>query len=173
MLLYHQSDKENLISIIKDGQIKSSYNTKIKNQNPYDVYLKYIFFNTIPDNLKLTKKMFQYGIFFDSSILLNQTFYTNKCHSAGNISSSNKYKFNDLIKINTILDKLYKYSISIIQNQSYSILSVFQEIFIKKEPKLKYAKYISIQNRIEDKDLINLIKLLYPHIQIIVSNIKF
>ena len=107
MLLCHSTKIETLKNIYNDDKLYPSCITLNKNQNPYDFYLKYLFFYTIPDNEALIKTQnSSLTFYFDSNILANKTFYTNKLHSAGNLESSKKYeKYNKYINI--ILKKLF------------------------------------------------------------------
>ena len=171
MLLYHKTDKEYFEQILSDGKLKPSSKTKNKNENPYNFFSKYIFFNTIPKTQ--LKNFVGIGICFDQSILLNKVFYTNENHSAGNLKSSKKYKISDNNKLTKVLYSLYRHSLNIVKaiKMEIFVLSVFQEIFTKFEPSLKDAKYIILKN--DEPKLISKIKELYPHITIIISEVKF
>ena len=167
MLLVHETTDKNLFKILNDSRLRSSSKTKIKNFNPYNVHLVYTFYYTIPDNIKCINKLNKCCILFESSILLNHIFYTNKNHSAGNINSSIKYNYSDINIINNILDKLYKYSYRIMKKIKtlYWTLGVFQEIFTKIQPKIINAKYITIDAN--NTKLKKLIIEKYPHIRIV------
>jgi hypothetical protein len=70
--LFHETDIENLYDIIDNKLLLSSYITKNKNQNPYDIYLPYIFMNCC------IKEDFQYlspyTFIFSSTICHSYTF---------------------------------------------------------------------------------------------------
>ena len=171
MLLYHKTNEEYFEQILSDGKLKPSSKTKNKNENPYNFFSKYIFFNTIPKTQ--LKNFVGIGICFDQSILLNKVFYTNENHSAGNLKSSKKYKISDNNELTKVLYSLYRHSLNIVKaiKMEIFVLSVFQEIFTKFEPSLKDAKYIILRK--DEPKLISKIKDLYPHITIIISEVKF
>lgn len=170
MLLYHNTTMKHFKYILLDGKLKPSSKTKRRMENPYDFYSPYIFFNAIPKTqLDSFANISSIGICFDSSILLNNTFYTNNNHSAGNVQTSNKYKTSDRKELYKILYRLYRKSLKTVKsiNQSLWVLSVFQEVFIRVEPHLINAKYILLPNN--DKKLIKKIHNKYPHINIIIA----
>ena len=178
MLLYHSTDYGYISAILNDGKLKPSSKTKKQNENPYNKFLPYVFFNTFPHKMKYIKQFLaksdSVGIIFDSSILKNHVFYTNKNHSAGISSKTKKYD-KKTKNINNILYNLYKHSLQIIKKikSEYWILSTFQEVFTKVEPKLKDCKYILLPNSKDENTTKQIektekkIKKMYPHITII------
>ena len=107
------------------------------------------------------------GILFNQDILIGKSFYTNKNHSSGNIETSNKYKINENAKLSKILHSLYYQSLKIVKKikMDFWIMSTFQEVFTKSEPKLNDAVYVIIDTK--ELKTIKIIKKLYPNIQII------
>jgi hypothetical protein len=181
MYLFHATEAKYINMIIKDGKLRISAKTLKKNQNPYDIYLPYNFFATIPSRKSFINKIVNItGIIFDISFLLNHVFYTNKNYSAGNLKSSIKYKFDNLKDINNILYKLYKQS-TIRLNQhklksteaylKFILITSLQEIFTKVEVPMKYARYIYLNKN--NEKLEKLIKTKYPHIEILPENKHF
>ena len=170
MLLYHQTDLKSFKQILLDGKIKPSSKTKLRNQNPYDFFIPYIFFNTIPKT-KVTSfnKVGGVGIVFNQHILHDRVFYTNENHSAGNTKTSNRYKIPDNKELTKILYSLYLHSLRIVRKLKMDtwILSAFQEVFTKKEPMLYEAVYVIISPK--ETKTIPKIKTMYPNIQIINS----
>ena len=170
MLLYHQTDTKSFEQILLDGKIKPSSKTKNRNQNPNDFFSAYNFFNTIPKTkLKCFSKLSGIGIIFKQNILLDRVFYTNKCHSAGNVDSSKRFKMSNNKDLTKRLYSLYLHSLKIIKERKMEtwMLSVFQEVFTKKEPMLCDAVYVVISSK--EKKIIQRIKSMYPNIQIINS----
>lgn len=103
------TDLKGLKQILLDGKIKPSSKTKIRNQNPYDYFIPYIFFNTIPKTqIQNFTKPCGVGIIFNQNILLKRVFYTNKNHSAGNTKSSKKYKIYDKKELRKVLHSQFK-----------------------------------------------------------------
>lgn len=176
MLLYHQTSYRALSSILKDGYLLPSNITKNKNQNPYRKYLKSIFFNTIPNKKNYIIRLPSVGIIFDSSILINQLYYTNKKHTAGNIKTSSAYTYDNLKQINNNLSELFLYSYNIYKNLKktrrdfkFYLIQVFQEVFILNNISIEHCKYILLAG--QDINLEKLINKKYPHIVILYSKI--
>ena len=109
------------------------------------------------------------GIVFNQNILHDRVFYTNENHSAGNTKSSNRYKILNNKYLTKILYSLYLHSLRIVRKIKIDtwILSVFQEVFTKKEPMLCDAVYVIISSK--ETKTIKKIKTMYPNIQIINS----
>jgi hypothetical protein len=172
MFLFHNTDMNGLLGILKDGKLLPASIVKHNNQNPYEFFSPYVYFNAIPNNKNNFSQMYPIGIVFDSSILLNKIFYTNITHSAGDVSTSKKYKFNDINNINIVLRTLYTRSYKIYKNISkknkltYGVISTFQEIFSKIKPNIKDAKYIIINSK-DYKKIKDIVKNKYPNIIII------
>lgn len=176
MLLYHQTYEETLIDILNDGYLLSSYITRKKNQNPYNNYLKSIFFNILPNKRNYIERLPSTGIIFDSSLLINQIYYTNKNQSTGNIKTSSKYCFDNLKQINNNLSELFAYSYNIYKdlkktrkNTRFYFIQVFQEVFIFKKISMQYCKYILLAG--QNIPLEKLINKKYPHIVILYSKV--
>ena len=159
--LFHQTDKYFIYNILETLYILPSNKTKNKNQNPYNVFLPYIFMSCC--NKKDFGSLFQYTFIFESNILYNRTFYTNENHSAGNIETSIYYQKNTPLKnINLCLTKLLVYS----KKQYKKTFFIFQEIFFKKKVSIYDAKYIILPINIEN-EMLNKIKNILPYIKII------
>jgi len=162
------TDLKSFKMILSDGKLIPSSKTKNKNQNPYDFFTPYNYFNAIPET-KVTSftKVRGVGIVFKQNILHNIVFYTNKNHSAGNTKSSIRYKISDNKYLTKIMYSLYLRSYKIVKQLKTDtwILSAFQEVFTKKEPKLHDAVYVIIDSK--ETKTIEKIKKMYPNIQII------
>lgn len=170
MLLYHQTDLQSFKQILDKGKLRPSSKTKNKNQNPYNFYSPYIFFNTIPKTqVKSFAKVAGVGIIFKQDILLNRVFYSSKCHSAGNTKSCNKHIVSNTTELTTILYALYRQSLGIVKKIKMDtwILSAFQEVYTRVEPKLHDAVYIIINPK--ESKIIKKINSMYPTITIIPS----
>ena len=172
MFLFHNTDLQGLLGMLKDGKLLPASIVKHNNQNPYGFFSPYVYFNAIPNNTNNFSQMYPIGIIFDTSILINKIFYTNINQSAGNIKTSKKYKCNNIKDINDDLRPLYARSYKIYKdisktgNFKYGVISVYQEIFSKIKPNMKDAKYIIIRPQ-EYKKIKKIIKDKYPDIKII------
>ena len=188
MLLYHQTNFKGLLGMLKDGKMKPSSMTNNTGQSPYG-NLPYIFFNTIPN--KYIEELPCIVIIFDSSVLLNKTFYTYKSHAGGNVKYANKYKLDDEKEINKALLKLYKSSYNRLkkdaEKEKYYFpmwqMALYQEIFTRMQPKIKDVKYIILPDKKAEKTFFNntktssekttiLINEKYPDIQILYQHFK-
>jgi len=170
--LFHETDIENLYDIIDNKFLLSSYITKNKNQNPYDIYLPYIFMNCC------IKEDFQYlspyTFIFPSTILYDRTFYTNTCHSVGNINSSNYFRkntsktiiYNELSNLLTESKKVLKNWEKNKYGIKFPVFKVYQEIFFRKKISLYNALYIVLPKNIDIK-LLDKIKYNLPKIKIL------
>ena len=156
--LFHETDIENLYDIIDNKFLLSFYITKNKNQNPYDIYLPYIFMNCC------IKEDFQYlspyTFIFSSTI----------CHSAENINSSNYFRKNtSKTIIYNELSNLLTESKKVLKNwekNKYAVFKVYQEIFFRKKISLYNALYIVLPKNIDIK-LLDKIKYNLPKIKIL------
>ena len=170
MLLYHKTDIKSFKRILDEGKLKPSSKTKNKNENPYDFFSPYIFFNTIPKTqINSFTKVAGVGIIFKQDILLNKVFYSSKCHSAGNTKLCKKHVVSDTTELTTILYALYRRSLRIVRKIKMDtwILSAFQEVYTRVEPKLHDAMYIIIHPK--ELKTIKKLRIMYPTIKIIQS----
>jgi hypothetical protein len=158
--------------------------------NTTDKKLPYVFFNTCPNKKKYIKELYAYTFVFDSSVLLNKKFYTNTSYSYGNLNTSKSYRYDSIKKINSTLNKLFKYSYTtnlenfnksnrdeltmelvkpIVMKQFY----IYQEVFLSRKISLKYAKFL-ILRKSNDEDnikhyekIVRVLNKKHPHIKII------
>ena len=170
--LFHQTDNEYIYNIIDSKYILSSKTTQNKKQNPYDVYLPYIFMNCcVKEDIKYLDK---YTFIFSYDILYDRQFYINSCHSAGNIKTSTYFPKNT--NKNIIHKELY----NLLQTSKkklpdwkekfkFAVFLCFQEIFFRKKVYINDAIYIVLPNNV-DNNLLLKIKSNLPHIKIILIN---
>ena len=168
--LFHQTDYEYIHNIIDSKLLLSSYITKSKNQNPFDIYLPYIFVNCcIKEDFKY---LFLYTFIFPYTILYDRTFYIDTCHSAGNINSAKYFSKNtSKIKIYNELSNLLIESKNKAKNwkkTKFAAFLLYQEIFFRKKINIFDALYIVVPKYIDIK-LLNKIKYNLPKIKIIYS----
>jgi hypothetical protein len=164
MLLTHRTTPENLEKILNDGFIRPATETGIKEQNPYEFNLKYVFFTAADMNAtKLTLQGCQ--LIFEHSILTNHRWYTNTSHLAG-ISKNTKSYPPKYRYTNSVLSKLYKQSKDIGDEiKRPTSYWAFQEVFFIGRVSLRNLKYLVMDN-LPDK-LAKIIKEKYPHVIIL------
>jgi hypothetical protein len=170
--LFHQTDHEYISNIIDSKFILSSKTTQNKNQNPYDVYLPYIFMSCcIKEDIKY---LFPYTFVFSYDILYDRQFYINSRHAAGDIKQSTYFPKNTNKKIiqNELsnLLKLSKHKLPDWKEKfKCAVFAVFQEIFFRKKVDINDALYIVLPNNVDNKLLLK-IKSTLPHIKILYKN---
>ena len=169
MMLYHMGYIGNLKNILNDGKLKPSSKTEIIEQSPGKT-LPYVFFNAIPEDkienfVGVGKATIAFV--FDQKIILNKRFYTNTSHSMGNTKTSIRHKIQNKKDLNKTLYELYKQSLEMVTKikSQFWVLSVFQEVFTRVEPRISEAKYIILQKK--DKMLINTINNAYPNVTVL------
>ena len=168
--IFHETNNEYIYDIIDSKFLLSSHITKNKEQNPYNIYLPYIFMNCcIKEDIKLLSS---YTFIFSCDILYDRTFYINSYHSAGNIKTSTYFPKN------TNKNKLYNSLYNLLENSKnkikkwekkfpkFAVFNTFQEIFFKKKVNLYDALYIILPTNVDIK-LINKIKYNLPKIKIL------
>lgn len=164
MLLTHRTTPENLEKILNDGYIRPATETNIKEQNPYDFNLKYVFF-TVADIDATNLPLQGCQLIFEPVILTNHRWYTNTNHLAG-ISAKTKSYPPKYRNTNSVLSKLYKQSKDIGDEiKRPSSYWAFQEVFFIGKVSLRNLKYLAVDN-LPDK-LAKIIKEKYPHIIIL------
>ena len=167
--LFHETNNEYIYDIINSKFLLSSHITKNKDQNPYDIYLPYIFMNCcVKEDIKYLSS---YTLIFPCDILYNRAFYINSNHSAGNIKTSTYFSKNtSKKKIHNSLYNLLEDSKNRIKNLEnifkFAIFNFFQEIFFRKKVNLYDALYIVLPKNVDIK-LLNKIKYNLPKIKIL------
>lgn len=180
MYLVHETSHQSLKEILNENCIKSLNLLKPSYLNQGDgIYKnnKFVYFTTIEK--LFDKYVGNIVIYINSDILYNRAFYVSTHHSpypdklyeetTNNITEYNR-KYNRYTKnYNKILQKLYKYSINVLNGKSYN---AFQQVAVKN--KINIANYIigiyisdykTIDNTETDK-LIYYLKKNYPNILI-------
>jgi hypothetical protein len=180
--LFHETINEYIYDIIDSKFLLSSHITKNKEQNPYDIYLPYIFMNCcMKEDIKY---LIPYTFVFSYDILDNRSFYINYNYSAGDIKTSTYFPKNTSKK--KIYNSLYnlleksknmeknlkknwenKYKCEIFKCE---IFTTFQEIFFRKKVNLYDALYIVVPKDVDIK-LLDKIKNNLPNIKILYKDL--
>ena len=166
--LFHETIYEYIYDIIDSKFLLSSYITKNKEQNPYDIYLPYIFMNCcIKEDIKYLSP---YTFIFSYDILYDRTFYINSNHSGGNIKTSTYFPKNT--SKNKLYNELYnlliesKNILKNYKNKNFPVFKIFQEIFFRKKVNIYDALYIVLPKNVDIK-LLNKVKNNLPKIKIL------
>jgi hypothetical protein len=166
--LFHETNNEYIYNIIDSKFILSSKTTQNKDQNPYDVYLPYIFMNCcVKEDIKYLST---YTFIFSYDILYERTFYINSSHGAGNLETSTYFPKNTNKKI--IHNELYnllqtsKKKCKDWKKFKFAAFSIDQEIFFRKKVDINEALYLVLPNNV-DNNLLLKIKSNLPYIKII------
>jgi hypothetical protein len=173
MLLTHRTPTASILAALTDGYLRPASETKMRNENPYDVHLPFIFFTACPEDLDAIDINYAPTLFFDSSALYQHTFYTNHYHSSGIVASTKTYP-KHYGHINMILNRLFKHSMSVTRSvtddrSKFGMHVAFQEVFFRGRLSLKSLKYIKLPKN-DDKCTLKirvLVKKMYPQVFII------
>jgi hypothetical protein len=183
MFLVHNTDISGLKSILKDGYIKS-YSLLKKSKKPFTsghgdgLYTenKFVYFSYV-DKLFDKRIYSEITLYFDSKLLFNKSFYVANLHTStpnklyewwnkdekGNKIKMYKRKYNKYYtKYNTVLQKLYEYSISLLPHGR--AFESFQQIAIRNKINLDNLVGIKFKKNIVSDNVINYIKKYYPNV---------
>jgi hypothetical protein len=174
IFLLHQTDIININDIIDNKYLLPSSITERQHQNPYNVYLPYIFMSCCYK--KDFKDLFTYTLIFEIDILYDRCFYINDHHACGDIKSSLYFKkytpfnniYNELLILLLNSKKIPANTIDFIKKFPFYFV-IHQEIFFRKKVDINDAKYI-ILPKVVDSNLVNKIKNNFPNLKIIFLN---
>ena len=183
MFLVHNTDISALKSILKDGCLKSYSLLKKSNKTPMfgesgGLYTEnnFVYFSCV-DKLFDKRIYSKITLYFDSKLLFNKSFYVANLHTPtpnklyewwykdekGNKIKMYKRKYNkNYTKYNTVLQKLYEFSISALPRGR--AFQVFQQIAIRNKVNLDNLVAIKFKENIVSDNVINYIKKYYPNI---------
>jgi hypothetical protein len=180
MYLIHDTNVKALKSILNDGYLKS-YSLLEKKPTDHEgsgLYTenKFVYFSC-------TDKLFDKDthanviLYFNSKLLFNKSFYVSTHHSSspneldewwvtndqGKKTKMYKRKYNKYYtKYNTILNKLYKYSISVLDGRAFQI---FQQIAVRNKINLNELVAIEFKHPfLVNNSIIEYITKYYPNI---------
>lgn len=166
MYLIHTAFEEDILSILKDGYLKSSYQTGNIRMFGQETGSKYIY-------LRLGKRNDWGNLILDSNLLLENNFYLKTGWSGeaftanNNLVKGNDYNSNTLKKLiqqfNIVVNKYYKKK----SKEKYPIPPMMSnEILVKKKiPLKKYLVQINLTK--QDKKIIDYVEKNYPNTQIL------
>ena len=184
MYLIHNTDITSLKSILKDNCLKSLSLQKKTNKNTHanygdGVYTEnnFVYFactNELFDN----KVMVGITLYFNSKLLFNKSFYVANLYSStpqrlatwksDGIKYKKKYNKN-YTKYNSVLTKLYNYSISVLKKGE--AFQVFQQIAVRNKVNLDELVAIQFYNKsCATESFIKYITKFYPTIIIKINN---
>jgi len=184
MYLIHNTDITSLKSILKDSCLKSlslqkKTNKKAQTNLGGDMYTEnnFVYFactNKLFDN----KVMVGITLYFNSKLLFNKSFYVANLWSTApqrlatwkseGIKYKKKYNKN-YTKYNSVLTKLYNYSISQLKNGE--AFQVFQQIAVRNKVNLDELVAIQFYNKsFATESIIKYITKFYPTITIKINN---
>jgi hypothetical protein len=182
MYLIHNTDITSLKSILKDSCLKSLSLQRKTNKNAqlgegYGIYSEnnFVYFsctNKLFDN----KVSAVITLYFNSKLLFNKSFYIANLHSSTpqrlvtDSNKTNKKKYNkNYTKYNSVLTKLYNYSISQLKNGE--AFQVFQQIAVRNKVNLDKLVAIHFHNKsFATESIIKYITKFYPTIIIKIDN---
>jgi hypothetical protein len=173
MYLFHETTDNSLLKILKSKMLKSNEHTKIKNygQGIYKTS-PFVFFNTCVDINDVQLQGYSPKLFFNSKLLYDGTFWTNKTHISFPSKESNSKKYSKhYTNINLILRRLYKQSIKIIKN-GY-VYQAFQQIAIKRNINIDNNFCAIWLGQNPNKKVINILENYYPDVEIINTHKDF
>jgi hypothetical protein len=182
MYLIHNTDITSLKSILKDSCLKSLSLQRKTNKNAqlgegYGIYSEnnFVYFsctNKLFDN----KVSAVITLYFNSKLLFNKSFYIANLHSSTprrlltDSNKTNKKKYNkNYTKYNSVLTKLYNYSISVLKKGK--AFQVFQQIAVRNKVNLDELVAIQFYNKsFATESIIKYITKFYPNIIIKINN---
>ena len=180
MYLIHNTSLPALESILKDRELKSLSLLKKENKNfsryaPNEgggIYTKnnFVYFSCT-DKLYDKNILNSITMYFNSKLLFNNSFYLYTGHSPDPESLHEsgmdyKRKYNRYYnEYNTVLKKLYNYSISILENGK--AFQIFQQIAVRNKVNLNELVAIEFNNKILATDsIIKYITKMFPNVEI-------
>jgi hypothetical protein len=180
MYLIHNTSLPALKSILQDRELKSLSLLKKQNKNfsryaPNEgegIYTKnnFVYFSCT-DKLYDKNIIGHVTMYFNSKLLFNKSFYLSTMHSPhpeGLYESRIDYKrkYNGYYnKYNTVLKKLYNYSISKLKNGR--AFQIFQQIAVRNKVNLNELVAIEFNNKILVTDsIIKYITKMFPNVEI-------
>jgi len=188
MYLIHNTDITSLKSILKDKCLKSLSLQKKTNKNAQPNYgdgvyteNNFVYFgctNKLFDNKVLENIATGITLYFNSKLLFNKSFYVANLWSAvpqrlatwksDGIKYKKKYNKN-YTKYNSVLIKLYNYSISVLKKGE--AFQVFQQIAVRNKVNLDELVAIQFYNKsCATESIIKYITKFYPNIIIKINN---
>jgi len=188
MYLIHNTDITSLKSILKDKCLKSLSLQKKTNKNIQPNYgdgvyteNNFVYFsctNKLFDNKVLENIATGITLYFNSKLLFNKSFYVANLWSAmpqrlatwksDEIKYKKKYNKN-YTKYNSVLTKLYNYSISVLKKGE--AFQVFQQIAVRNKVNLDELVAIQFYNKsCATESIIKYITKFYPNIIIKINN---
>jgi len=181
MYLFHNTSISALKSILKDGYLKSYslLDKPPKNSEGSGLYTenKFVYFS-VTDKLLDKKIHSMITMYFNSKLLFNKSFYVATLHSSTpnklcewKVDKNKMYKrkYNKYYtRYNTILKKLYDYSISVLNGYSFQI---FQQVAVRNKVNLDELVAIEINDKsLVTNKLIDYITKNYPNVMIKIKN---
>lgn len=185
MYLTHNTNLYALKSILKDDYLKSysilkKFKKDFKPNEGSGLYTEnnFVYFSCV-DKLFDKKICSAVTLYFNSKLLFNKSFYVSTMHSPypnkleewfqandhGEKIKQYKRKYNKYYtKYNTVLKKLYDYSISVLPNGE--AFEVFQQIAVRNKVSLQELVAIEFKKEFINDSIINYIGKYYPNVQI-------
>jgi hypothetical protein len=185
MYLIHNTDITSLKSILKDKCLKSlslqkKTNKKAQPNEGSNLYTEnnYVYFsctNKLFDNKVFANIAKGITLYFNSNLLFNKSFYVANLHSytpqqLATWGFNYKKKYNkNYTKYNSVLTKLYNYSISVLKKGE--AFQVFQQIAVRNKVNLDELVAIQFYNKsFATESIIKYITKFYPNIIIKINN---
>ena len=177
MYLIHNTQISALKLILKDECLKSYSLLEKPPKDNEGLYIKnnYVYFSCT--NTLFDKNIFsRITLYFNSKLLLKKAFYVSTVHSPypnhldewyvienGKRIKMYKRKYEkNYTKYNTILKKLYNYSVSVLNGKSFQI---FQQVAVRNKVSLNELVAIEFKGKSSaTNNIINYITKHYPHV---------